>query len=324
MKNLNSLIALLALSMVLYSTSCKKWGQEPGGGNGGGGGTQTCNIKGELFYPKCGVSALDNLWIKAESGKIYQPCASDIINIGAETYYPGDVISFSVRNLKKEESCKDELILCPANTIPADYKVGLTCINRISQKEISADGFFRDYKKLDGCNWVFECLNGQKLEIANIPSQFVIFNNKRAIIRYIPSNSSASTCMVGQIIDIRFIRYFDVVGGCRPFILGKSPDKKQTVQILKAWADGSKLWLSLGYSGCDFKDEGITMYNEGTLYSSDPNLIYVKLGNLPEEQSCLAYFQKDICFDLATLIKEGEYFNLIIDGYKGIPIVIHF
>lgn len=322
MKNLHSILALVALSIILFSTSCKKWGQEPDGGNGGGT-PQTCNLKGELFYPMCGVSALDNLWIKAENGKTYQPCANDI-KISTETYYEGDQISFSVRNLKAGESCKDELILCPANTIPADYRVGLTCIKRLSAKELSVDGYFRDYKKLDGCNWVFECLNGEKLEIGSVPNNYTIFNNKRAIIRYTPSKKGASICMVGQIIDIKFIRYYDVTGGCRPFIKGKSNETKKTVKILKAWADKDKLWLSLGYGGCNFEDDGITIYNEGTINNSDPNTIRVKLGNLPEAQLCNAYFTKDICFDLGTVLKQGETLKLIVDGYDGLPIVVKY
>ncbi|OYU94661.1 MAG: hypothetical protein CFE21_15400 [Bacteroidetes bacterium B1(2017)] len=326
MKNLNSIVALLALVIVMYSTSCKKWGDEPGGGTGGGtgGGPQACNIKGELFYPMCGTSALDNFWIKAENGKIYQPCANDVLNIAAEIYREGDQISFSVRNLKSGESCKDELILCPANTIPADYKVGLTCISRIASKELIADGYFRDYRKLDGCNWVFESLSGEKFEIAYIPKLYAIYANKRASIRYTLSSSGASICMVGSSIDIRAIRYYDVVGGCRPFITGKSPETKKTVSILKAWTEGSKLWLSLGYGGCSFEDEAICMYNEGTIYSSDPNIIHIKLGNLPEAQLCNAYFTKDICFDLGMLVKAGEYHNLILDGYSGGPIAVKF
>ena len=322
MKNLHSILALVALSIILLSTSCKKWGEEPGGGTGGS--PKICSIKGELFYPDCGFSALDNLWIKAENGKIYQPCANDIINIAAESYSEGDQISFSVRNLKAGESCKDELILCPANTLPPDYKVGLTCINKISAKEFIADGYFRDYRKLDGCNWVFECINGEKFEIASVPNIYTLFNNKRASIRYTLARCGSSICMVGQIIDIKFIRYYDVTGDCRPFISGKSPETKKTVKILKAWTEGSKFWVSLGYGGCNFDDSGITMYNEGTINSSTPKTTRIKLGNLPEAQLCNAYFTKDICFDLGTILKQGETLKVILDGYDGLPIEVRY
>ena len=128
--------------------------------------------------------------------------------------------------------------------------------------------------------------------------------------------------MVGQIIDIKFVRYYDVTGGCRPFIKGKSNETKQTVKILKAWADKEKFWLSLGYGGCNFEDEGIILYNEGS--SGNPGMIRVKLGNLPEAQLCNAYFTKDICFDLGTVLKQGETLKLIVDGYDGLPIEVKY
>jgi hypothetical protein len=130
--------------------------------------------------------------------------------------------------------------------------------------------------------------------------------------------------MVGQIIDIKFIRYYDVTGGCRPFISGKSPETKKTVKILKAWTEGSKFWVSLGYGGCNFDDSGITMYNEGTINSSTPKTIRIKLGNLPEAQLCNAYFTKDICFDLGTVLKQGEALKVILDDYDGLPIEVRY
>lgn len=232
MKNLNSIMAFIAIVVVVSTSACKRWGEEPGGGGGTGGGGNN---------PK---------------------------------------------------------------------------------KEFTEEGCFRDYKKLDGCNWVFETTKGEKYEVGTLADGLTIKKDVKATINFSYSPNSFSVCMVGAIIDIKAIKYNDTpVNNCKEIIKGKSPDKKQTVQILNAKIDGNKLLLNLGFSGCDFKTEPINLYLQETSLNTKPVKLLLKLGNLPEEQACNAYFTKSICFDLSSITQKGLTYSIMLNGYENTALV---
>lgn len=128
MQKLNNLAALLAVSFLVGFVSCKKLDE----GNKGGGNSKDCNLTGTLIKTDYSRSVLSNLWIKGDDGEVYQACANDIVNIGAENYAEGQKVMFGVRALTTNETCESVFIDCPTGMILPTQKVGITCISKVS------------------------------------------------------------------------------------------------------------------------------------------------------------------------------------------------
>ena len=72
--------------------------------------------------------------------------------------------------------------------------------------EIGCDGgevlTLKDLTGLDGCSWVFEQANGNKLEPTNLAEQLSSPENKQYRVIYKTRTNGGSICMVGNLIEI--------------------------------------------------------------------------------------------------------------------------
>ena len=105
-----------------------------------------------------------------------------------------------------------------------------------------------------------------------------------------------------------------------PFLVfDPSYDDKNSngINILGARIDGNKLYLKVGFSGCD---DNVARYSLLAKGAEDPGMITYKLklyDNSP--QMCQAYFTKEIGFDISPLKYTIDGFvKLKIEGYNEI------
>lgn len=105
-----------------------------------------------------------------------------------------------------------------------------------------------------------------------------------------------------------------------PFILfDPSYDSKTSngINILGARISGNRLYLNVGFSGCDNNVERFSLLAKG---AEDPGVITYKLklyDNSP--QMCQAYFTKEIGFDISPLKYTIDGFvKLKIEGYNDV------
>lgn len=136
MKKLHLILVGALLALVMLTTSCEKWNpwdDEPGGGGGGGGNTENCTLFGTLVRIPCGVSDIDNLWIKADNGKYYQPCDAGILHT-MDLAYPlqeGTRIQFGYRVISGSQVCDQEQVMLCGAAWPQRTKIRVTCIQPV-------------------------------------------------------------------------------------------------------------------------------------------------------------------------------------------------
>ena len=74
-----------------------------------------------------------------------------------------------------------------------------TCDNAVEAKLVNLTG-------LDGCSWVIELENGNKLEPINLKSFDIKLRNKKKIwVSYTDAKDYVSICMTGKIVRIECI-----------------------------------------------------------------------------------------------------------------------
>ncbi len=85
------------------------------------------------------------------------------------------------------------------------------------------EGIVRDYTGLDGCGFIIELMNGEKLEPVEVTdTNFVFMDGQRVAVTYTELTDMGSYCMVGKVVRIETIR----LTSCTPFnhaIPGKLP-----------------------------------------------------------------------------------------------------
>ena len=135
MKKLHIILSGTVLCLVMLFSSCEKWHPwEEGGGSGGGGKPSTqCSVSGTLVRVQCGISDLDNLWIRDDKGKYYQPCDASLIH-RMDLAYPiseGMRVQFGYTVSTGKSVCDNEyLMLCPQRA-PERIRIKLTCFQPI-------------------------------------------------------------------------------------------------------------------------------------------------------------------------------------------------
>lgn len=135
MKKLHIMLSGTVLCLAMLFSSCEKWDpwNEGGGGNGGGKPSTECSISGNLVRVPCGISDLDNLWIKTDKGKYYQPCDASLIH-RMDLAYPiteGMRIEFGYSVLTGESVCDNEYLMLCAQKTPPRTRIKITCFKPI-------------------------------------------------------------------------------------------------------------------------------------------------------------------------------------------------
>jgi hypothetical protein len=163
-------------------------------------------------------------------------------------------------------------------------------------------GIVKDYTGLDGCGFVIELADGEKLEPFYIDSSFVLVDGQHVWVRYSVLEDHATICMVGSPARIYSIHEI----GCDPitqagidFPLASLPD--DPFELDTAFITVDCLDITLWHSG-GCKDHVFTLVELpnwcGTPPVPPPQLLLCHNAN---NDACEAYLQEAVSFDLTGL-----------------------
>jgi hypothetical protein len=196
-----------------------------------------------------------------------------------------------------------------------------SCTKELNENRIEFDGTVVDYSGLDGCGFIIELDNGDKLEPVQIADTgFVFYDGQRVRISFTLLDEMASICMVGKIVRIETIREIACIGIQDlplDFIWDDLPDA--VFDLKSAKLNGDCLELDISYSGgCEIHH--FTTYLLpvfcGTPPIPPPTIVLCHEDN---EDLCEAYISEKLFIDLTSLRvpdKDMVEFQLILN-YNG-------
>lgn len=157
------------------------------------------------------------------------------------------------------------------------------------------EGIVRDYTGLDGCGFIIELVNGDKLEpVEVVDTNFVFMDGQRVLVTYTELTNLSSICMVGIMVRIETIR----LTSCTPFNHADPGKLPRDSFILDSLAiNGDCLDLTVHYSGgCETHEFQLTELPYGS--SSFPVLL---LSHDANNDMCEAWIQDYFSFNLSEL-----------------------
>ena len=164
-------------------------------------------------------------------------------------------------------------------------------------------GIVKDYTGLDGCGFIIELDNGNKLEPVSLEdTAFVFKDGERVYVEYTPLQDYGSICMVGITAHIDSIIGLD----CAPitqvgydFSYDTLPDDMLVVHSAQIVEDC--LYLTVKYSG-GCKDHSFDLYLLRSWCATPPvpppTLL---IGHDAKGDMCEAYITETLSFDLTPL-----------------------
>ena len=172
------------------------------------------------------------------------------------------------------------------------------------------EGIVRDYTGLDGCGFIIELVNGDKLEpVEVIDTNFVFMDGQRVLVTYTELTNLPSICMVGIMVRIETIR----LTSCTPFNHADPSKLPKDSFILDSLAiNGDCLDLTVHYSGgCEAHDFQLTELQ--TLMASTYGMLPVLLlSHDANNDMCEAWIQDYTSFNLSELQNPGADSTLFI------------
>ena len=172
------------------------------------------------------------------------------------------------------------------------------------------EGIVRDYTGLDGCGFIIELVNGDKLEPVEVTdTNFVFMDGQRVAVTYTELTDVGSYCMVGIMVRIETIR----LTSCTPFNHadpGKLP--KDPVILDSLAINGNCLYLTVHYGGgCETHEFQLTELQ--TLMASTYGMLPVLLlSHEANNDMCEAWIQDYFSFNLIELRNPGADSTLFI------------
>ena len=172
------------------------------------------------------------------------------------------------------------------------------------------EGIVKDYTGLDGCGFIIELVNGEKLEPVEIVSKvFKLFDNQRVALTYTELTDYSSICMVGKIARIETIREIS----CTPYnniSTGKLPHDSF---VLDSFAiNGDCLDLAVHYGGgCKNHEFQLTELPTLSASPSGPLTVLV-LSHNANNDMCEAWIGDYASFDLSGLQNPGSKSTMFI------------
>ncbi|MCD6597579.1 MAG: hypothetical protein J7L04_07830 [Bacteroidales bacterium] len=161
------------------------------------------------------------------------------------------------------------------------------------------EGIVKDYTGLDGCGFIIELANGDRLEPAQVlDSNFVFYDGQKIVFTYTELKDVGSICMVGKIVRVENIRE----AGCNGLTTysSKLPDDPFAVDSVQIVDDCLK--LSVSYSGgCKSHIFQLTI-----LPTMGP-LNTLSLCHEANNDLCEAWITEKITFDLRELQSLGTH-----------------
>ncbi len=161
------------------------------------------------------------------------------------------------------------------------------------------EGIVKDYTGLDGCGFIIELENGDKLEPAQVlDSNFVFYDGQKVIFTYTELKDVGSICMVGKIVKIETIREAECKG--LTTYSSKLPNDAFTVDSLQIINDCLELTVSYG-GGC--KNHYFQLTNLPTMGPLNTLMLCHEANN----DLCEAWITRKVSFDLKELQSAGTH-----------------
>lgn len=172
------------------------------------------------------------------------------------------------------------------------------------------EGIVRDYTGLDGCGFIIELVNGEKLEPVKVAdTNFVFMDGQRVVVTYTELTDMGSYCMVGKVVKIETIR----LTSCTPYNhadFGKLPKDSFILDSLAI--NGDCLDLTVHYSGgCETHEFQLTKL-QALMASTYGMLPVLLLSHDANNDMCEAWIQDYISFNLSELRNPGADSTLFI------------
>lgn len=188
-------------------------------------------------------------------------------------------------------------------TNPDDFMASIFITDdTASMKNNKHNGTVVDYTGLDGCGFVIELDNGEKLEPAKYPQHFQFYDGQRVALNYAERRDLMSTCMVGKIVEITQIENI----GCplysvMPFdqTIDELPSDPLIIQSMEV--ENGCLKVKLGYSGgCEKHYLNLVQM---PLFCATPPLPQpvFYLVHDSNGDTCEAFITEELSFDLKPL-----------------------
>lgn len=182
------------------------------------------------------------------------------------------------------------------------------CMSRDPQMANTCDqrGTVKDLTGLDGCKWAIEKEDGSRLiPVAADQVKYQWVNGTKINFGF-ENQNEFNTCMAGQTIHLTCLENIKTNfcnGNAYPssMVPQDSVIRQPIANIISHSTEKGLLKLNLGYSGCS-ADRDFTLLISTTAAKSLPpqRAAYIQFN----EQACLAYFNREVCFDISSLTEK--------------------
>jgi len=163
-------------------------------------------------------------------------------------------------------------------------------------------GTVKDYTGLDGCGFIIELDNGDKLEPAEIvDTGFIFYDGQRVLVTYTELGGWGSYCMVGKIVRIETIQEI----GCNEISTYSNSLPNDGFVVNDLTINGDCLELNVSYGG-GCKPHYFQLVVLPTMKSKPLGPLNVlALCHEANDDLCEAWITKDISFNLRQLQNTG-------------------
>lgn len=164
-------------------------------------------------------------------------------------------------------------------------------------------GKVRDLSNLDGCKWAIELEDGSRLiPVAADQTRYQWKSDVSIMFGYEEQNEF-NTCMAGKTIHLTCLTPVEEIE-CKDAIRVMPEDSFQRApayNIIEYSVSKGKLKIKIGFSGCDPDRDFILWVSETQSKSLPPQ----RTATIHfSEQACLAYFEKELCFNTSFLTEK--------------------
>ena len=165
------------------------------------------------------------------------------------------------------------------------------------------EGIVKDYTGLDGCGFIIELDNGEKLEPAEmVDTGFVLYDGQRVQVTYSGLKDVGSICMAGKIVRIETIEEI----GCNEISTYSNPLPNDGFVVNKVAIHGDCLRLNVSYGGgCEKHYFQLVVLP--TMKAAKGPLNVLALCHEANNDLCEAWITKDISFNLKKLQSSGSH-----------------
>jgi len=166
------------------------------------------------------------------------------------------------------------------------------------------EGIVKDYTGLDGCGFVIELVNGEKLEpVEIVDKNFKLYDNQRVALSYTELTNFGSICMVGKIARIETIREI----GCIPYNHSNTKDLPRDAFTLDSVViNGDCMDVAVHYGGgCQEHEFQLTELPTMSSSTMGPLPVLI-ISHEANDDLCDAWIMDIISFDLSGLKNQGS------------------